>query len=270
MSSYWFCIWTCLKHSGHLSTGKKIMWECRKDKSGARCNSNWTNSISNLQNTLSSLSKNREKTIEKAKYSGELKKYRYWNREGAAEKRHWLKFSAESVPRNNLPLITLCTHTVSSAGLWVCTHQPCPSPFTWEYLAQPTWEIHPVSILPYFPAQACLVGGSARPPRPLQLSWRKWGLHNLACVTSFEWRLEGKPLLLPWSGHTSCRNLGVSLPEISVVRLPDKQSTDWLQATPSANGICARSTRSPWLCPRLWNNPLHGLCQQRNPGTMGC
>lgn len=118
------------------------------------------------------------------------------------------------------------------------------------------------------PSTGTPCGTAARPPMSLQVSWRKWGLHKLPSVVDSK-HPAGKALtpslvrshILQKPGSATAKNLCGETAQPRAHRL---------QAVPAADGICARPEICPWLCPRLWDNPLHGVCQQHNPGTTGC
>lgn len=204
------------------------------------------------------------------------RKYQYWNRERATEKRYWLKFSAESVPRNNLPLITLCTHsqfcwavgrTVSCPNVpslispaLVVSHGNASS----ASMGYPSCE-HPST--PPSTGMPCGTDSTATKASPSVLE--ELGTTQTSLCGLLQMEIGGKT-----STPSMVRSYILQKPGSVTAKIVCGWAAQWtvhrLQAEPSADGICVRPTRCPWLCPRLWNNPLRGVCQQQNPGTMGC
>lgn len=253
MSFYWFYIWTCLKHSGHLSTGKKNMWECRKDKSGTRCNSKWTNSISNLPNKLRSLSKNRENNYKKAKYS-ELKESIDTETEKELLKRH--------IGSNFQLNLFQGTISLSPQSVLLGMHSPAlPWLFPMGIPSSANMGIHPGSTLAHF--QPC---GRGSTHQGLSRCAGEVGTAQTSLCGCLQTEPAGKASTPPWSGHTSCRHLGVSLQNISGAALPSKQPTGCKQCPQLMESV-------PTTCPdggitHPWSLPAERANLQKKKNSM--
>lgn len=237
------------------------MWEGRNDNSGAGCNSSWTNSISNLQNKWSYLSKyKRKKDYIKANHS-ELKESTNTETEKELLKRDIGSNLQLNLFQEIIFFWALSAPTISGAGLWVCTHPGC---FSREWI----------------PSSATTGSQSCEHPsfHPSQhrqtLGDRQHGHQGLSkCprgagdYTKFPLCLQtepgGKASTPPLVRSHILQELGSATAKTLCGKTAQPRAHN-LQAMPAANGICPRPAICPWLCPRLWSNPLQGVCQQQS------